>query len=118
MPLDISSRSESVSANPPFRKAQPQPSPSLSTTFATKSALSRHQRLHKARSVDAAKEAAIYRALGLPFIEPELREGRGEIERALKRKLPKLVTTMTCTASCTVTRTPPTARKRWREWQR
>jgi DNA polymerase (family 10) len=40
----------------------------------------------------AAKEADIYRTLGLPFIEPELREGRGEIERALKRKLPKLVT--------------------------
>jgi DNA polymerase (family 10) len=47
--------------------------------------------LHKGRSVVAAKEEAIYRAL-LPFIEPELREGRGEIERALKGKLPKLVT--------------------------
>ena len=40
----------------------------------------------------AAKEADIYRALGLPFIEPELREGRGEIERATKGKLQKLVT--------------------------
>jgi DNA polymerase (family X) len=48
--------------------------------------------LHKGRSVIAAKEEDIYRALGLPFIEPELREGRGEIERALKGKLPKLVT--------------------------
>jgi DNA polymerase (family 10) len=48
--------------------------------------------LHKGRSVVAAQEADIYRALGLPFIEPELREGRGEIERALKGKLPKLVT--------------------------
>jgi DNA polymerase (family X) len=48
--------------------------------------------LHKGRSVIAAKEEDIYAALGLPFIEPELREGRGEIERALKGKLPKLVT--------------------------
>jgi DNA polymerase (family 10) len=48
--------------------------------------------LHKGRSVVAGKEEDIYRSLGLPFIEPELREGRGEIERALKGKLPKLVT--------------------------
>jgi len=40
----------------------------------------------------ASKEEDIYRALGLPFIEPELREGRGEIERALAGELPKLVT--------------------------
>ena len=37
-------------------------------------------------------EEDIYRALGLSFIEPELREGRSEIERALEGKLPKLVT--------------------------
>jgi DNA polymerase (family X) len=48
--------------------------------------------LHKDRSLVAATEDDIYRALGLPFIEPELREGRGEIERALKQKLPELVT--------------------------
>jgi DNA polymerase (family 10) len=47
--------------------------------------------LHKGRSVIAEKEEDIYRALGLPFIEPELREGRGEIERALEGKLTKLV---------------------------
>lgn len=40
----------------------------------------------------ASAEEDIYRALGLPFIEPELREGHGEIERALKGKLAKLVT--------------------------
>jgi DNA polymerase (family 10) len=50
------------------------------------------QGLHKGRSVIAAEEEEIYLVLGLPFIEPELREGRGEIERALKGKLPKLVT--------------------------
>jgi DNA polymerase (family 10) len=48
--------------------------------------------LHKGGRVIGAKEEDIYRALDLPFIEPELREGRGEIERALNGKLPKLVT--------------------------
>jgi DNA polymerase (family 10) len=47
---------------------------------------------HKARTLIASEEAEIYQALGLPFIDPELREGRGEIELALKGKLPKLVT--------------------------
>lgn len=48
--------------------------------------------LHKGRTLVAGEEADIYRALGLPFIDPELREGRGEVEMALKGKLPKLVT--------------------------
>jgi DNA polymerase (family 10) len=48
--------------------------------------------LHKGRSLLAGTEEEIYRALGLPLIEPELREGRGEIDRALKGGLPKLVT--------------------------
>jgi DNA polymerase (family 10) len=47
--------------------------------------------LHKGLSTVAAEEKDVYRTLGLPYIEPELREGRGEIERALKGKLPKLV---------------------------
>jgi DNA polymerase (family 10) len=50
------------------------------------------QGLHEGRKLVAAKEEDIYRALGLPFIEPELREGRGEIDRALKGELPELVT--------------------------
>ena len=45
----------------------------------------------KGRRVLAAKEEEIYGALGIPFVEPELREWRGEIERALRGKLPKLV---------------------------
>jgi DNA polymerase (family X) len=48
--------------------------------------------LHKGRTLIAGEEAEIYRALGLTFIDPELREGRDEIEAALKGKLPKLVT--------------------------
>ncbi len=38
-----------------------------------------------------AEEEEVYQALGLPFIEPELREDRGEIEAALAGELPRLV---------------------------
>jgi DNA polymerase (family 10) len=36
-------------------------------------------------------EQGIYEALGLPWVPPELREDRGEIEAALEGKLPELV---------------------------
>lgn len=36
-------------------------------------------------------EEEIYRKLGLAYIEPEMRENRGEIEVALKNKLPNLI---------------------------
>ncbi len=38
-----------------------------------------------------ATEAEAYAFLDLPYIEPELREDRGEIEAALERRLPRLV---------------------------
>ncbi len=38
-----------------------------------------------------AEEEEVYEALGLPFIEPELREDRGEVEAALAGELPRLV---------------------------
>jgi DNA polymerase (family 10) len=38
-----------------------------------------------------AEEDEVYRHLGLPWIPPELREDRGEIEAALRGKLPRLV---------------------------
>ncbi len=38
-------------------------------------------------------EEEVYRAVGLPWIPPELREDSGEIEAALKDRLPALVTT-------------------------
>ena len=48
--------------------------------------------LLKGGKIIASKtEEEIYKALGLQFIPPELREGRGEIERARAKKLPKLV---------------------------
>jgi DNA polymerase (family 10) len=37
-------------------------------------------------------EKEVYAKVGLPYIEPEIRENRGEIEAALERKLPKLIT--------------------------
>ena len=44
------------------------------------------------RAIRCREEADIYAAIGLPFIAPELREGRGEIELAAAGRLPKIVT--------------------------
>ncbi len=43
------------------------------------------------RLIPCRDEVDVYAALGLPFIEPELREGQGEIELAAAGRLPKLV---------------------------
>jgi DNA polymerase (family 10) len=51
-----------------------------------------HRGLRRGDAVIASKkEEDIYKALGLRFIEPELREGRGEIALASEGKLPNLV---------------------------
>jgi DNA polymerase (family 10) len=42
--------------------------------------------------VGGQDETDVFKAVGLPFIEPELRENRGEIEAAEKNLLPRLVT--------------------------
>ncbi len=44
------------------------------------------------RKVAGRTEREVYRAVGLPLIEPELREDRGEIDAALEARLPNLVT--------------------------
>jgi DNA polymerase (family X) len=44
-----------------------------------------------ARRIDVSAEDRIYAKLRLPFIEPELRDGRGEVDAAAKKKLPDLV---------------------------
>ena len=49
------------------------------------------QGLHVGRNVTATTEKEIYAGLGLQFIEPELREGLGEIELAKENRLPRLV---------------------------
>jgi DNA polymerase (family 10) len=44
------------------------------------------------RAIAGATEEEIYKALGLDFIEPELREHRGELDAAAGHTLPKLIT--------------------------
>jgi DNA polymerase (family 10) len=46
----------------------------------------------RGKVVASRSEEQIYRALGLPFISPELREGRDEIALARENRLPELVT--------------------------
>ena len=46
----------------------------------------------RAKHIDLREEGAIYKGLGVQFIEPELREGRGEVEAASSNMLPKLIT--------------------------
>jgi DNA polymerase (family 10) len=43
------------------------------------------------RQIAGTTEASVFKAVGLPYIEPELREDRGEIEAAGVRRLPSLV---------------------------
>ena len=45
----------------------------------------------KDKPICGKTEEEIYKILGLQYIEPELREDRGEIEKAVKGELPKLV---------------------------
>jgi len=44
------------------------------------------------KRIAGKKEEEVFDHVGLPFIEPELREGQGEIEAARQGKLPKLIT--------------------------
>jgi len=43
------------------------------------------------KQIAGKTEEEVYKALGLPWVPPELREDRGEIEAALKGKLPALL---------------------------
>ena len=43
------------------------------------------------KKIAGSDEAEVYEKLGLPWIAPELRENRGEIEAALEGRLPELV---------------------------
>ncbi len=44
------------------------------------------------KRIAGRSEDEIFSAVGLPFIEPELRENRGEIEAAMEGRLPRLIT--------------------------
>lgn len=43
------------------------------------------------KRIGGEREEDVYRALGLPYVPPELREDTGEIEAALEGRLPKLI---------------------------
>jgi DNA polymerase (family 10) len=45
----------------------------------------------KLKPVASKSEADVYKKLGMEFVEPELREDRGEVEAALSGTLPKLI---------------------------
>jgi DNA polymerase (family 10) len=45
------------------------------------------------RTLAIPDEPSLYDAVGLPYIEPELREGRGELGAAVHHALPSLITT-------------------------
>lgn len=47
----------------------------------------------RGRKLGGREEEEVYRAVGLPWIAPELREDRGEIESALAGALPRLIDT-------------------------
>ena len=45
----------------------------------------------KGKNVGGTEEESVYEALGMQWIPPEMREARGEVELALKHKIPTLV---------------------------
>ncbi len=47
---------------------------------------------HDGSQILCANEEQVYETLGLPWIPPELREDRGEVQAALEGKLPDLIT--------------------------
>lgn len=49
-------------------------------------------KLKDGRAVECSREEDVYAQLGLPWIAPELREDRGEVQAALAGRLPDLVT--------------------------
>ncbi len=53
--------------------------------------LSEYGLFRGSKMIAGKKEEEIYEALGMDWIPPELRENQGEIEAALKGKLPKLI---------------------------
>jgi len=53
--------------------------------------LSEYGLFKRKKMIAGWSEAGVYKILGLPWIEPELRENQGEIEAGLEGKLPKVI---------------------------
>ena len=71
-------------------------------------------------SATCATEEEVYGLLGLAYIEPELREDRGELDgRRRRRRRPAGARSAwrTSAATCTATRSPPTGTTRSRRWR-
>jgi DNA polymerase (family 10) len=49
-------------------------------------------RIKDEKRINGDTEKSVFKAVGLPFIPPELRQGHGEIEAAQAGKLPRLIT--------------------------
>ena len=63
-------------------------------------------------------ESAVYASAGLSFVEPELREGLGEVDRRRARTRCRRSSARPTSAACfTATRSTPTARRRSRRWR-
>ncbi|MFZ3042579.1 MAG: helix-hairpin-helix domain-containing protein [Thiobacillus sp.] len=61
-------------------------------------------------------EKEVFDSVDLPFIPPELRENRGEIEAAARENCPSWSSSTRSAATCTATPTPPTAIMAWSRW--
>ena len=83
------------------------------TSPSTGSPTTRPARRHR-----CATEEEVYERLGLAYIEPELREGRGELEAARERRAARAGhASTTSAATCTATRRSRTAATRSRRWR-
>ena len=69
-------------------------------------------------SIAGRTEKEVFDQVGLAYVEPELREDRGEIEAAKRGTLPKLIARPTSAATCTATPTPATADIRSKKWSK
>lgn len=61
-------------------------------TLAARKKLTLSAESFEKKGIAVTDEAQIYRRIGLSFIAPELREGRGEVQAAAKKVLPELIT--------------------------
>jgi DNA polymerase (family 10) len=78
----------------------------------------RRTRAGEGRRIGGDEEEDVFRAVGMAWVPPELRENRGEIEGALAGRLPKLVRLEDIRGdTSSATATGPTATTRSRRWR-
>ena len=77
-----------------------------------------HRPLFPKNLKKAPTEKAIYRALGLCYIPPEIRENMGEIEAAGKAKIPRLVEETDLRRFFTAIPLAPMATTPWKKWSK